>query len=73
MDNTLRTFYNNENEREAVRAFMIETLRELAADKALDGKPTTGIQDAGDCIDQMFDTLKNKYGIIKPPVITNSR
>ena len=71
--NPLQLFYRNESEREAVRAFLVETLRENAADKALKGEDTKGFQDAKDAIDNMFDKLQQAYDIIKKPTNNNSR
>jgi hypothetical protein len=73
MNNILSTFYNNESQRETVRTFMIEVLKELAVEKTFDGKETKGIKDARECVEKMFDKLEELYGIIKKPLITNSR
>ncbi len=69
----LQLFYNNENEREAVKAFMIKVLRELSADAALEGEDTKGFKEAKDMVDKMFDKLDELYGIIKEPANQNSR
>lgn len=71
--NPLKVFYENETEREAVREFMTETLRTLAADRAMEGKPTSGILEARECIDMAFDKMAELYGTVKPANITNSR
>lgn len=73
MDSLLRTFYGNEHERDAVKAFMVETLGEIAKERAFNGEETGGIQEAKECIDKMFETLEERYGIIKPPTIRNSK
>lgn len=73
MNNILRTFYNNEVEREAVRGFMVETLGQIAIERAFGGEATQGIQEARECINKMFDKLEELYDIIKAPVIINSR
>lgn len=69
----LQQFYNNESQRKAVQAFMVETLRELAADYALEGKETSGFKEANECVEKMFDKLEDEYGIVKTPVVQNSR
>ena len=71
--NQLQIFYNNENEREAVRAFMFICLRELAADYALEGKETNGFKETKEVIEKLFDTLEEKYGIIKKPINQSPR
>jgi len=71
--NPLQTFYHNEPERTAVHDFMIEVLKELAVDKTFNGQEVKGIQEAKQCVEKMFDKLETLYGIIKKPIISNSR
>lgn len=71
--NPLQTFYNNEVEREAVRAFFVLALRELAADLALDGKPTTGISEAKLAVEKAFDKLDEEFSKPSKVDISNSR
>lgn len=71
--NVLKQFYDNENEREAVKEFMITVLGEIAIDRAFAGDPTSGIQEARECIEKSFDKLGELYAKIKPTVIPNSR
>lgn len=71
--NLLLTFYNNQAEREAVKAFMIDTLKEIAVDRAFSGQDVYGMQQAKECIDRAFDKLEETYGKIESPVITNSK
>lgn len=71
--NTLQQFYLNEVQREAVRAFMVECLRVLAADKALKGESVVGIKEANECVDKMFNELEINYGKVDKPVNNNSR
>lgn len=73
MDKYLRAFYENETEREAVKMFMVETLGEIAKEKAFNGEDTSGIQEAKECIDKTFQSLEEKYGIIKPPITRDSK
>ena len=69
----LKLFYDNIHEREAVRAFFVEQLREMAADKALDGDDVTGIKDANKLVTRCFDTLDERYGKIEVLKDQNSR
>ncbi len=73
MNPTLKTFYENQNERETVKLFLIETLKGIAVERAFNGQDTYGIQEANEAIIKMFDKLDEIYGKIKPPVIGNSR
>ena len=69
----LKQFYEFKGQREAVRYFMIETLKEIAIERAFDGKDVSGIPEARLCIENMFDRLEELYGIIEKPVVNNSR
>jgi hypothetical protein len=69
----LKLFYDNIHEREAVRAFFVEQLREMAADMALDGDDVTGIKDANKLVTRCFDTLDELYGKIEVLKDQNSR
>lgn len=69
----LKQFYEFKGQREAVRHFMIETLKEIAIERAFDGKDVNGIPEARLCIEKMFDHLEELYGIIEKPVVNNSR
>ncbi len=71
--NPLQLFYNNEVEREAVKAFLISSLRELAGDYAVEGKPTSGIKEASECVEIAFDKLEELYSVKPVPPPTNTR
>jgi hypothetical protein len=71
MNPTLHTFYNNENERETVKAFMIETLKEIAIERAFNGEDIKGIPDAKNLVEVMFSKLEEVYGQ-KKNTITHS-
>lgn len=73
MNPILKQFYDNESGREAVKQFMIEVLGEMAIEKAFEGIPTDGIQEARACVEKSFDKLAELYGKVKPSVIPNSR
>ena len=69
----LRTFYNNESQREAVRVFMIEMLKEMAVERAFTGDTVEGIQEANEMVVRMFERLEEQYGKKQEPLITNSK
>ena len=69
----LQQFYENEVMREAVRELIVESLKEVAVEKAFNGESTTGIVDAKASIDKAFETMREVYGIIKEPNIQSSR
>lgn len=71
--NPLVTFYNNEHEREAVKAFLIEQLGALAIERAFDGDDVVGIKEARDIVVRSFDLLDERYGKIKTAPEQNSR
>lgn len=71
--NPLQLFYNNEVEREAVKAFLFQMLRELAADKAMEGEDTDGIQEAGACVENAFAKLEELYSTKRDGGVPNSR
>ena len=71
--NPLENFYRNTFERDAVKEFMIDTLKEITVEKAFEGFPVDGIQDCRELIDTMFNKLDDIYGIIKEKPISNSK
>lgn len=71
--NPLNVFYQNETQREAVKEFMVDTLKQIAVEKTFNGESVEGIMEAHDLIERSFNRLEELYGIIKPPVISNSR
>lgn len=71
--NPLVTFYNNEHEREAVKAFLMEQLGSLAIERAFDGDDVVGIKEARDTIVRSFNKLDEMYGKIKTAPEQNSR
>jgi len=73
MNQLLKNFYENKNQREAVKTFLIENLKELAVERTFEGKDVTGIKEAHDSINKAFDKLAETYGIIESTEINNSR
>lgn len=61
--NNLRNFYNNENERESVKEFMIECLKEMAHERAFAGESVAGISEARELVEKMFDKLEQMFRI----------
>lgn len=69
----LKGFYNNEVEREAVKLFMVECLKELAVEQTFDGQDVSGIKDAYKALIKSFDKLDGMYGKIEVIKDQNSR
>ena len=57
----LKRFYENENEREAVKAFLIECLEELAIERVMKKENTDAIADAKEVIENSFTRLKEEF------------
>lgn len=71
--NPLQRFYGDKPMSEAVQAFMIQVLRDMAADQAFKGVDVSGIRDANMCIDKTFDKLEEIYGKIEHIEVPNPR
>jgi hypothetical protein len=71
--NPLQQFQLNEILREAVKAFMIEQLREMAVERVFDKKAISGIYEARKVVDATFDKLEELYAEKKKPLIESSR
>lgn len=71
--NILRQFYENTGERDAVKAFLTDVLKEIAVERTFNGEDVGGIKDAKDCVEKAFDRLEELYGIKKKATITDSR
>ncbi len=69
----LQQFYTNETMREAVKAFLIDQLKEMAIETVFDKKATAGIYEARKVIDKAFDKLIELYKPEEKPVIESSR
>jgi len=70
---SLKLFYDNIQEREAVKAFLIDCLKELAVEKTFDGEDVSGIKEARQNIERAFDRLDEMYGKIETSKPSNSR
>lgn len=73
MNNHLKTFYDNELQREAVKEFMIECVKELAISKAFNGESTQHIADCKHVVENTFIKLKEIYGEKPKSSISSSR
>jgi hypothetical protein len=73
MDNILKQFYENSPQRDAVQAFMIEQLREMAVERVFDKKAISGIYEARKVVDIAFDKLEELYAVKKPSLPESSR
>lgn len=69
----LHQFYMNKVENEAVQAFMIECLSKIAVEKTFSGEDVSGIKDARELIDRMFDELEVLYGKEEKKVVYNTK
>ncbi len=69
----LLTFYRNESERNAVKAFFVDALGAMAINNAFAGESTIGIKEAKECVQNAFDKLEELYTEKQEPIISNSR
>ncbi len=69
----LKTFYDNESQREAVREFMIACLEELAVKRVFSKEDVASLADAKEVVEHTFIRLKEIYGEKPKPNIPNSR
>lgn len=73
MTSSLKTFYDNVPEREAVKEFMVEQLKAMAVSKTFEGEDVTGLKEARDLVERVFDELDALYGRPEPIKEQNSR
>ncbi len=71
MNPILKQFYENSSEREAVREFLIESLKEMAVERVFSKGAVAGIYEGRKAIDKAFDKLQQEYGIVKKADITS--
>lgn len=69
----LKQFYDNPNQVEAVKDFLIKQLHVMAVQKVMKREDTSGIADAKEVVEQSFIRLKEIYGETPKPNISNSR
>lgn len=65
--NPLLTFYNDKNMNEAVKALLLDSLKELAIAKAFKGESVVGIAEAKVTIDYAFAKLIDMFEEKKQP------
>lgn len=68
---TLRNFYLNTVQRDAVKEFLEGHVRQLAVEKALKRESTAEIADCIEVINNAFTQLEEDYGEKKKKVIDN--
>lgn len=73
MNQHLKQLHTNVGQRETLKLYMIEILKELTVEKAFAGEDVTGIAEARKLVDRFFEKLDEDYGEEKPVVISNSR
>lgn len=73
MNPNLKTFHDNENQREAVKDFILDYLKELAVERVMNREDTSSLADAKEVVEQSFIKLKELYGLKPKPIIPNSR
>lgn len=73
MNQLLKSFHGNVSQRETLKAFMVQVLKDIAVEKTFAGEPVTGIKEASELITRMFDKLDEEYAVDPEPDIPNSQ
>jgi hypothetical protein len=73
MNPILRNFYDNSNEREAVKAFLIDVLKDMAVERVFEKQTISGLYEGRKAIEKAFNRLEELYGRIDAPIKSNSR
>lgn len=60
--NTLKAFIENQPQKDAVYEYFMQTLKDEIVNKALQGHPVEGYQEAKNIIDRAFSNLEGQYG-----------
>jgi predicted transcriptional regulator len=71
--NLLKSFFDDENTREAFKAFQIAVLEEQAVEAVFSGKDVKGFAEAKKVINGSFDKLKELYDKIEVSEPPSSR
>lgn len=58
----LETFQDDVPKRTAVKAFMVETLKEMSVQRVLAGESVVGLKEAFELVDTFFEKLDSDYG-----------
>ncbi len=64
----LKTFYENQIQREAVKEFMIQCLNELAVERVMNREDVSSLADAKDVVSLAFIRLREIYGEAPKPI-----
>lgn len=71
--NPLQAFYENPTQREAVKEFLLEVLKERAIEKVFSARSVAGIYETKSIIESAFDKLEEVYKPKKKPTNHSSR
>jgi len=71
--NPLKQLQENTVMREAVKAFMLDTLKELAVERVFAQKSIDGIYEAQEVVENTFNRLQELYGEKKKNIPESSR
>ena len=71
--NPLKQLQENPVMREAVKAYMLETLKELAVERVFAQKDIKGIYEAQEVVEKTFTRLQEEFGEKKKIVVESSR
>lgn len=71
--NPLHQFYTDIHTREAVKAFMLSQLQEMAVDAVFAKEDISGIYEAKELVEKSFSRLRELYEPKQKPVIDSPR
>ena len=71
--NPLKQLQENTVMREAVKAYMLDTLKELAVERVFAQKDVKGIYEAQEVVEKAFNKLEEEFGEKKKTVVESSR
>lgn len=57
----LSDFQNDSSKREVIKSFMVETLKQMAVTKVMNGESVLGLKEAFDLVEEMFAALDREY------------
>ena len=64
--NPLKVFYDDSNMREAVKAFLLEGLNDLAVERVFSKQDVVGIAESKEVIEKQFSNLEDLFAVKKP-------
>jgi hypothetical protein len=71
--NLLKQFYDNEPMREAVQAYFMASLHDLAVERVFGKQTISGVYEAKKVIEKSFEKLEEEFSTKPKPTIHNSR